>query len=61
VSTHVRWIVLVSVVSALAVFLVVQDRVTAAGIRRFVVLFAGLGVAAAASRRKGRHTSRVDA
>jgi hypothetical protein len=38
VSTHVRWIVLVSVVAALAVFLVVQDRVTAAGARRYVAL-----------------------
>ncbi|MBI2828655.1 MAG: hypothetical protein HYX77_05225 [Acidobacteria bacterium] len=37
-NTHVRWIVLVSVVAALAVFLVVQNRVTAAGARRYVTL-----------------------
>lgn len=37
-NTHVRWIALVSVVAALAVFLVVQDRVTAAGARRYVTL-----------------------
>jgi hypothetical protein len=91
VNKHVRWIVLLSVIAALAVFLVVQDRVTAAGARRYValqrsaiagrtprvtidevmrpaveravrqaslwgglVLLAGLGTAAAASRRKGR-------
>lgn len=37
-SDRVRWIVLGSVVAALAVFLVVQDRVTAAGARRYVAL-----------------------
>jgi hypothetical protein len=91
VNKHVRWIVLVSVIAALAVFLVVQGRVTAAGARRYValqraaiagrtprvtidevmrpavdrsvrqgvlwgsvVLLAGLGVAAATSRRRNR-------
>lgn len=90
-NKHVRWIVLVSVAAAMAVFLVVQDRVTAAGAQRYValqrsaiagetpritidevmrpaversvrqgalwggaVLLAGLGVAAAASRRDRR-------
>jgi hypothetical protein len=38
VNTYVRWIVLVSAIAALAVFLVVQDRVTAAGARRYVAL-----------------------
>lgn len=37
-STHVRWIVLVSVVAALAVFAAVQDRVSAEGVRRYVTL-----------------------
>jgi hypothetical protein len=38
VNKHVRLIVLVSAIAALAVFLVVQDRVTAAGARRYVAL-----------------------
>ena len=37
-NKHVRWLVLVSVIAALAVYLVVQDRVTAAGARRYVAL-----------------------
>jgi hypothetical protein len=36
VSTRVRRIVLASIVSAIAVFLVVQDRITAAGARDYV-------------------------
>jgi len=38
VNKRVRWIVLVSAIAALAVFLAVQDRVTAEGARRYVAL-----------------------
>lgn len=37
-NTYVRWIVLASAIAACAVFLIVQDRVTAAGARRYVAL-----------------------
>ena len=35
-SVRVRWIVLASIAAAVAVFLVVQDRITAAGARDYV-------------------------
>jgi hypothetical protein len=38
VTKQVRWIVLVSAIAAPVVFVVVQDRVTAAGARRYVAL-----------------------
>lgn len=37
-TTPFRWVVLVSVIAALAVFLAVQDRVTARGARRYIDL-----------------------
>jgi hypothetical protein len=36
VSARVRWIVVASIATAIAVFLVVQDRITAAGARDYV-------------------------
>ena len=37
-NKHIRWILLVSAIAALAVFLVVQDRASAEGARRYVAL-----------------------